>query len=257
MRTGVTVELSAVDRHHLAAIVADRNSPQKHVWRAQIVLLTAEGCGTAEIMRRANVSKIAVWRWQERFMTAGGAGLLRDKTRPSRIPPLGIAVEQDVVARTLTDPPGETTHWTAGAMAKDSGISVSSVQRIWRKQGLQPYRTRQFKLSNDPQFAAKLHEIVGLYVDPPDVDPTAHAVVLDVRPFFVCHAAQTVQQVYERLESADQAGRNPGMPVRRPSRLLRRAHDGRGAGRTGARVRRSAALACPCHRHGTVGRIDG
>src|SRR5271163_2403778 len=103
MRTGVRVELSAADRQHLAAIVADRNSPQKHVWRAQIVLLTTEGCGTAEIMRRANISKTAVWRWQERFMTAGVAGLLRDKTRRSRIPPLGIAVEQRVVALTLTD----------------------------------------------------------------------------------------------------------------------------------------------------------
>jgi len=175
MGAGITVELSAADRQQLAAIVADRNSPQKHVWRAQIVLLTAAGCGTAEVMRRTDTSKTAVWRWQERFMTDGVAGLLRDKTRRSRIPPLGTAVEQHVVACTLSDPPGETTHWTAGAMAKATGISVSSVQRIWRKHGLQPHRTRQFKLSNDPQFAAKLHEIVGLYVDPP-----AHTVVLSI-----------------------------------------------------------------------------
>jgi DNA-binding MurR/RpiR family transcriptional regulator len=126
-------------------------------------------------MRLTDTSKTAVWRWQERFMTDGVAGLLRDKTRPSRIPPLGTEVEQRVVARALADPPGETTHWTAGAMAEATGISVSSVQRIWRKHGLQPHRTRQFKLSNDPQFAAKLHEIVGLYVDPP-----AHTVVLSI-----------------------------------------------------------------------------
>jgi transposase len=127
MRTGVTVELNAQDRQRLVAIVADRNSPQKHVWRAQIVLLTADGCGTAEIMRRTDTSKTAVWRWQERFMTDGVSGLMRDKTRPSRIPPLGTEVEQHVVARTLKDPPGETTHWTAAAMAKETGISVSSV----------------------------------------------------------------------------------------------------------------------------------
>ena len=172
---GFTVELSAQDRQRLVAIVADRNSPQKHVWRAQIVLLTADGYGTAEIMRRTDTSKTAVWRWQERFMTDGVSGLMRDKTRPSRIPPLSTEVEQHVVARTLEDPPGETTHWTAAAMAKETGISVSSVQRIWRRHGLQPHRTRQFKLSNDPQFAAKLHEIVGLYVDPP-----AHTVVLSI-----------------------------------------------------------------------------
>jgi len=175
MRTGIKVEVSVADRIDLDAIVAHRNSPQKHVWRALIVLLTADGCGTAEIMRRSGTSKTAVWRWQERFMTDGVAGLLRDKTRPSRIAPLADEVEAGVVARTQSDPPGETTHWTAAAMAKASGISVSSVQRIWRRHGLQPHRMRQFKLSNDPQFAAKLRDIVGLYVDPP-----AHAVVLSI-----------------------------------------------------------------------------
>ena len=95
-------------------------------------------------------------------MLQGVAGLLRDKTRPPRIPPLTAEVEADVVSRTLAEPTDETTHWTAPAMAKLSGISVSSVQRIWRKHGLQPHRMRQFKLSNDPQFAAKLHDIVGL-----------------------------------------------------------------------------------------------
>jgi len=175
MRTGIKVELSAADRRQLAAIMADRNSPQKHVWRARIVLLTAEGCGTAEIMRLADASKTTVWRWQERYMMEGVAGLLRDKTRPPRIRPLSSEIEADIVSRTLAEPVGEVTHWTAPAMAKASGISVSSVQRIWRKHGLQPHRARQFKLSNDPHFAAKLHDIVGLYVDPP-----AHAVVLSI-----------------------------------------------------------------------------
>jgi transposase len=175
MRSGIEVQVSAPERLQLEAIVADRNAPQKHVWRARIVLLTADGCGTAEIMRDAGVSKTAVWRWQERFMTDGVAGLLHDKTRPSRIPPLDVQTVARVIAATQADPPGETTHWTAAAMAKLQGISVSSVQRIWRRHGLQPHRTRLFKLSNDPQFAAKLHDIVGLYVDPP-----AHAVVLSI-----------------------------------------------------------------------------
>jgi transposase len=175
MRTGIVITVSAADRARLEAVVADRNSPQKHVWRARIVLLTAAGCGTNEIMREAGVAKTAVWRWQERFMQEGINGLLRDKTRPSRIPPLAPEVIERVVSLTLTDPPGETTHWTAAAMAEQVGLSVSSVQRIWRSHGLQPHRVRQFKLSKDPQFAAKVHDIVGLYVDPP-----AHAVVLSV-----------------------------------------------------------------------------
>src|SRR6478735_1632043 len=161
MRKGIIVEVSAADRARLEAVVADRNSPQKHVWRARIVLLTAAGHGTALIMRQAGVSKVAVWRWQERFMTAGVEGLLRDKTRPSRIPPLGSEVTARVLTLTTTgDPPGETTHWTAAAMAKLVGISASSVQRIWRAHGLQPHRVRAFKLSNDPRFAEKLHAIV-------------------------------------------------------------------------------------------------
>jgi transposase len=108
-------------------------------------------------------------------MLAGVDGLLRDKTRPPRIAPLPPEVTERVVALTLGDPPGETTHWTAPAMAKRVGISVSSVQRIWRAHGLQPHRVRQFKLSNDPQFADKVRDIVGLYLDPP-----AHAVVLSL-----------------------------------------------------------------------------
>ena len=175
MRAGITIDVTATDRVRLDAIVADRNSPQKHVWRARIVLLSADGHGTTEIMRLTGKAKTCVWRWQERFMTAGVDGLLHDKTRPSRIPPLGAKVADRVVALTLTDPPGETTHWTSAAMAEATGISVSSVQRIWRGHGLQPHRMRQFKLSNDPLFATKVRDIVGLYVDPP-----AHAVVLSV-----------------------------------------------------------------------------
>jgi transposase len=175
MRTGISIHVTASDRERLLAIVADRNSLQKHVWRARIVLLTADGHGTSEIMRQAGVAKTAVWRWQERFMLAGVDGLLRDKTRPSRIPPLGPEVVAKVVALTPSDPPGETTHWTAAAMAQTTGISVSSVQRIWRSHGLQPHRMRRFKLSTDPDFADKVRDIVGLYVDPP-----SHAVVLSV-----------------------------------------------------------------------------
>src|SRR6478736_2759664 len=131
MRTGISITLKPADRRRLAALARDRNAPHKHVWRAEIVLLSADGLGTNEIMRQTGKSKTCVWRWQERFMQAGYAGLLRDKTRPSRIPPLGSVVAERVVALTRTDPPVEATHWTAAMMAKAVGISASSVQRIW------------------------------------------------------------------------------------------------------------------------------
>ena len=85
MRTGVAVSLSLADHARLAEIAADRNSPQKHVWRARIVLLSSQGIGTNAIMRLTGKAETCVWRWQERFMQAGVDGLLRDKTRPSRI----------------------------------------------------------------------------------------------------------------------------------------------------------------------------
>ncbi len=175
MRKGISIEVTPGDRARLEAVVADRNSPQKHVWRVRVVLLTADELGTAEIMRRTGKAKSVVWRWQERFMHEGVDGLLRDKTRPPRLAPLAQATIDRVIALTGGDPPGEATHWTAAAMTKASGISVSSVQRIWRAHGLAPHRVRQFKLSHDPAFADKLRDIVGLYVDPP-----AHAVVLSV-----------------------------------------------------------------------------
>ena len=175
MRPGISIILSPADHRRLEALVGDRNVAQKHVWRARIVLHSADGIGTNRIMRRTGKSKTCVWRWQERFAQEGYDGLLRDKTRPSRIPPLGPEVAERVVALTLSDPPAEATHWVAAMMAKATGISVSSVQRIWRAHGLRPHRVRQCKLSNDPDFVAKLRDVVGLYVDPP-----AHAIVLSV-----------------------------------------------------------------------------
>jgi transposase len=175
MRTGISITLTSSDRQRLEVVISNRNTAQKHVWRAAIVLLSADGVGTAEIMRRTGTSKTCVWRWQERFMQEGVDGLMRDKTRPSRIKPLSPDVAERVVNLTLADPPAEATYWTAAMMANASGISASAVRRIWRAHGLQPHRYRQFKLSNDPKFAEKLRDVVGLYVDPP-----AHAIVLSV-----------------------------------------------------------------------------
>jgi transposase len=175
MRNGVEVRLRPGDRERLEAVLADRNSPQKHVWRARIILATAEGCGTTEVMRRAGVSKPCVWRWQRRFMEAGVDGLVHDKTRKPGKAPVPDHVVARLIERTLGDPPGETTHWTSRAMASAMGLAISTVQKIWRVHGLAPHRLRSFKLSRDPQFAAKLRGVVGLYVDPP-----AHAVVLSV-----------------------------------------------------------------------------
>ena len=100
MRTGISIILKPADRRRLKALARDRNAPHKHVWRAEIVLLSADAVGTNEIMRQTGKSKTCVWRWQERFMQEGYDGLLRDKTRPSRIQPLGSTINERVVMLT-------------------------------------------------------------------------------------------------------------------------------------------------------------
>jgi len=175
MRTGISITVSASDRRRLEAIVADRNAAQKHAWRARILLLTANGVGTHGIMAATGKAKTTVWRWQARFAEAGVDGLLRDKTRPPGKAPIPANTTAEVVRLTQAPPPHEATHWTARAMAKAVGLGVATVQRIWAAHGLAPHRWRVFKLSRDPAFVEKLHDIVGLYVSPP-----AHAVVLSV-----------------------------------------------------------------------------
>lgn len=211
MRIGIVVEVTAADRVRLEAIVADGNVPQKHMWRAKIVLLTADGHGTGEIMRWTEKSKSVVWRWQERFMRAGVDGLLRDRSRPPGKKPLPQSMIDRVIALTGQAPPGEATHWTAGAMAKAVGISASSVQRIWKAHRLKPHQVRIFKLSKDPEFATKLRDIVGLYVDPP-----AHAVVLSV-------------DEKSQIQALDRT--QPSLPLK-PGRASTMTHDYRRHGTT-------------------------
>ena len=155
MRAGIVVNVTRADRDRLEAIVSDRSAPQKHVWRANIILATAEGCGAAEIMRRSG-KKPVVWRWQARFMAEGVEGLTRDKTRKPGKQPLPTGTVQRVVDLALGPPPGEATHWTGRMLAKAAGVSLRSVQRILEAHQLAPHRIRTFKLSNDPKFAEKL-----------------------------------------------------------------------------------------------------
>src|SRR5215471_1422269 len=175
MRKGIEVRFGPGDRDRLEAIIGSGNSLQKHVWRARIVLLSADGVGTMAIRRQTGKGKPTIWRWQARFMAEGVDGLLHDATRPAGKPPLPSATIERVVEMTQAEPPGEATHWTCRAMAKAAGVSHRSVQRIWSAHGLKPHQVKTFKLSNDPKFAAKVQDVVGLYIDPPE-----HALVLSV-----------------------------------------------------------------------------
>jgi transposase len=162
------IRLSPEDRAALEGWVADRNTPQKLVWRARIVLMWAEDAGVTAIVRATGKTKRTTYRWRDRYLAQGIAGLKRDASRPGRKPRLSAAMIERVVHITLNEKPPAGTHWSVRKLAKAVGLSHSSVQRIWAAHGLKPHLTKTFKLSNDPQFSEKVQDVVGLYLDPPD-----------------------------------------------------------------------------------------
>jgi transposase len=203
-RDDICLYVTPVARTRLEVIIKDRNSSRKAVWRAEIVLATAAGHGTNEIMRRTGKSKPCVWRWQDRYVEEGVDGLLRDKTRPSRVPPLPEKVRLAVLRKTATETPANATHWSRSSMSKAVGISPSSVGRIWREAGLKPHRVDTFKVSNDPQFEEKVVDVVGLYMNPPD------------KAMVLCVDEKSQIQALDRTQ--------PGLPLK-PGRAATMTHD--------------------------------
>src|SRR6478752_6568323 len=164
-------DLIALDRkarRELEQLLTDGNTAQKIAKRARIVLMTADGHGVVAIMREVGVSKTTVWRWQDYFAEAGVDGLIKGRSKPPGRKPLSAAMKLKVVERTVKERPANATHWSVRSMAEEMGISHTSVQRIWAEHGLKPHLVRSFKISNDPDFVAKVEDIVGLYVDPPE-----------------------------------------------------------------------------------------
>jgi len=168
MESETCIWVSPEDRGRLEGLVAGGNTPQKLVWRARIVLMWAQGASVTGIIRATGKTKRTAYRWRDRYLAGGVAGLERDATRPGRKPPLDAATIERVVNLTLKEKPPGGTHWSLRKMAKAVGLSHSSVQRIWAAHELKPHLTRSFKLSNDPKFCEKVQDIVGLYLDPPE-----------------------------------------------------------------------------------------
>src|SRR5215813_3731022 len=203
-RDDICIYVSPANRARLRAIIGDRNSKTKTVWRARIVLATADGHGTNAIMRLTGTSKPCVWRWQERYIAEGVEGLLRDKTRPPGKKPLSAAVKRKVLSKTASELPPNATHWSRSSMAAVMRISPSSVGRIWAEAGLKPHLVRRFKVSNDPQFEEKVTDVVGLYMNPPD------------RALVLCVDEKSQIQALDRTQ--------PGLPLKK-GRALTMTHD--------------------------------
>ncbi len=160
--------ISPKQKSTLEQLVGGPKTPQKVVFRAMIVLGASEGASNIQLAQRLSTSRPTVIKWRERFTEAGVEGLLHDAPRPGRKKRIAAAKEAAIVEATLHSKPADATHWSVRTMAQAQGVSHATVHRIWQAYGLQPHRTESFKLSTDPEFVAKVRDIVGLYLNPPD-----------------------------------------------------------------------------------------
>ena len=206
MRTGrprTLLMLNADERQRLDSLAHRSHSAPHLARRARIILACADGRATTSVAKRLHVSATTVCKWRTRFLRDCVDGLY-DEPRPGAPRQIGDAQIEAVIVRTLEETPRGATHWSLRDMAKASGLSRSTVNRIWRAFGLQPHRTETFKLSKDPLLIDKVRDIVGLYMNPPD-----HAVVL-------CVDEKTQIQALDRTQ--------PLLPMR-PGQVERRTHD--------------------------------
>ena len=173
MRVAKPVTLSDKERARLTRWARGRSTPARLVLRAKIVLRAADGQRNDAIALELGCTRRTVGTWRERFLQARIAGIEKDAPRAGRRPRIQQRVVKEILALTTREKPEAATHWSTRSMAEKVGVSHSTVHRIWKAHQLQPHRTKGFKISNDPRFAEKVVDIVGLYLDPPE-----HALVL-------------------------------------------------------------------------------
>jgi transposase len=163
----VALLLSAGEREQLEAWARRRKIAQALAQRSRIVLAAAAGLNNTQIADRLGITRGMAAKWRARFAAERLDGLV-DEPRPGRPRTISDAKVEEVIVRTLETTPKDATHWSTRSMAAQVGLSQSAVSRIWRAFGLQPHRSETWKLSRDPQFVAKVRDIVGLYLDPPE-----------------------------------------------------------------------------------------
>ena len=187
--------ISDEQRRTLDSWIAARNSPQKVVFRSRLVLLASCGMSNRKIAQELETSRPTVILWRQRFQEGGPAALAEDAPGRGRKPQITAEKIKRIVDATIQTKPRAATHWSCRTMAAAQGISAATVQRIWDAHGLQPHRTRNFKLSRDKRFVEKLTDVVGLYLNPPD------------KAFVLCMDEKSQIQALDRTQ--------PGLPMKK------------------------------------------
>jgi transposase len=195
--------LDEVERAELTSLASRRSTAQGLALRARIILACVEGEQSKVVAARLGIDPDTVGKWRRRFAEHRLEGLW-DEPRSGTPRTIEDARIEAVIVRTLETKPPDATHWSSRGMARASGLSVSTVQRIWRAFGLQPHRLETFKLSTDPDFVAKVRDVVGLYVAPPE------------RAIVLCVDEKSQIQALDRSQ--------PMFPMR-PGQAARRSHD--------------------------------
>ena len=167
-RKAEAIVLSPQDRETLDAWARGKRLAQRLVQRAQIIRMAADGVLSQDIARELKVSRPTVQLWRQRFLALRLPGLEQDAPRPGRIPKISAHKIATVINATLHQLPPHATHWSTRTMAAAQGLSEATIRRIWRQHGLKPHLTKTFKLSRDRAFVAKLCDVVGRYLNPPD-----------------------------------------------------------------------------------------
>ena len=204
MRKAADIRLADVDREVLVRLKNGRRVAVRVAERAAIVLHAADGLENRAIGALMGISRQKAGRWRSRYAAQGLVGIEKDAPRPGRRRRVDEQQRADVIRKTLKEKPDGQTHWSRATMSAATGLSQSTIGRIWREHGLKPHRVDTFKLSSDPRFVEKLNDIVGLYVNPPE-----HAIVLS------CDEKSQIQAL-DRTQ--------PGLPMK-PGRCGTMTHD--------------------------------
>ena len=162
------VYASPAEQAQLEQVAGQGKTPQKVACRARLVLMLSNHEPPSAVADVLHVSRMTVRLWADRFVSDGVPGLLRDATRPGRRKQITPEKVQAIVEATLRTRPPAATHWSSRTLAKAQGVSDGTVRKIWRQHRLQPHRVGRFKFSTDPHFVAKLRDVVGLYLNPPE-----------------------------------------------------------------------------------------